>query len=192
MPQLLKPATLEPVLHTKKSHHNEKAMHLNKRKTCTAAKTQNRQKQKQTLPPKQKKHLYIDVDSSFIHCQVLEAIKMSLSRWINKQTVVHPTSGILFTDKKKCAIWPWKDMLLLSCFSRVRLYATHRQQPTRLSCPWDSPGKNNGVGCQFLLQYMKVKSESEVAQSCPTLSDPMDCSPTGSSIHGIFEARVLE
>ena len=83
-------------------------------------------------------------------------------------------------------------MLLLSCFSRVRLCATHRQQPTRLSCPWDSPGKNNGVGCQFLLQYMKVKSESEVAQSCPTLSDPMDCSPTGSSVHGIFEARVLE
>ena len=62
----------------------------------------------------------------------------------------------------------------------------HRQQPTRLPCPWDSPGKNTGVGCHFLLQCMKVKSESEVAQSCPTLSDPMDCSPPGSSIHGIF------
>ena len=58
--------------------------------------------------------------------------------------------------------------------------------------PWDSPGKNTGVGCHFLLQYMKVKSESEVAQSCPTLSDPMDCSLTGSSVHGIFQARVLE
>ena len=58
--------------------------------------------------------------------------------------------------------------------------------------PWDSPGKNTGVGCQFLLQCMKVKSESEVAQSCPTLSDPMDCSPPGSSAHGIFQARVLE
>ena len=68
----------------------------------------------------------------------------------------------------------------------------HRQQPTRLPCPWDSPGKNNGVGCQFLLQCMKVKSESEVAQSCLTLSDPMECSPTGSSIHGIFQARILE
>ena len=68
----------------------------------------------------------------------------------------------------------------------------HRQQPTRLPCPWDSPGKNTGVGCHFLLQCMKVKSESEVVQSCPTLSDPMDCSLSGSSIHGIFQARVLE
>ena len=68
----------------------------------------------------------------------------------------------------------------------------HRQQPARLPCPWDSPGKNTGVGCHFLLQCMKVKSESEVAQSCPTLSDPMDCSLPGSSFHGIFQARVLE
>ena len=68
----------------------------------------------------------------------------------------------------------------------------HRQQPTRLPCPWDSPGKNNGVGCHFLLQCMKVRSESEGVQSCPTLSDPIDCSPPGSSIHGIFQARVLE
>ena len=68
----------------------------------------------------------------------------------------------------------------------------HRQQPTRLLCPWDSPGKNIGVGCHFLLQCMKVKSESTVAQSCPTLSDPMDSSPPGSSVHGIFQARVLE
>ena len=68
----------------------------------------------------------------------------------------------------------------------------HRQQPTRLPRPWDSPGKNTAVGCHFLLQCRKVKSESEVAQSCPTLSDPMDCSPPGSSVHGIFQARVLE
>ena len=61
----------------------------------------------------------------------------------------------------------------------------HRRQPTRLPRPWDSPGKNNGVGCHFLLQFMKVKCESEVAQSCLTLSDPMDCSLTGSSVHGI-------
>ena len=60
----------------------------------------------------------------------------------------------------------------------------HRRQPTRLRCPWDSPGKNTGMGCHFLLQWVKVKSESEVAQSCPTLSDPMDCSPPGSSVHG--------
>ena len=65
----------------------------------------------------------------------------------------------------------------------------HIRQPTRLPRPWDSPGKDTGVGCHFLLQYMKVKSESEVAQLCPTLSDPMDCSLPGSSVHGIFQAR---
>ena len=86
-------------------------------------------------------------------------------------------------------------LLLLSRFvasvvsDSVRL---HRRQPTRLPCPWDSPGKNTGVGCHFLLQCMKVKSQSEVAQSCPTLRNPMDCSLPGSSIHGIFQARVLE
>ena len=68
----------------------------------------------------------------------------------------------------------------------------HRQQPTRLPHPWDSLGKNTGVGCHFLLQCMKVKSESEVAQLCLTLSDPMDYSLPGSSIHVIFQARVLE
>ena len=68
----------------------------------------------------------------------------------------------------------------------------HRRQPTRLPRPWDSPGENTGVGCHFRLQCMKVKGESDVAQSCPTLHDPMDCSPPGSSAHGIFQARVLE
>ena len=68
----------------------------------------------------------------------------------------------------------------------------HRRQSTRLPRPWDSPGKNTGVGCHFLLQCMKVKSESEVAQSCPILRDPMDRSLPGSSVHGIFQARVLE
>ena len=67
-----------------------------------------------------------------------------------------------------------------------------RWQPTRLPRPWDSPGKNTGVDCHFLLQCMKVKSEREVTQSCPTLSDPMDCSPPGSSVHGICQSRVLE
>ena len=68
----------------------------------------------------------------------------------------------------------------------------HRQQPTRLPHPWDSPGKNTGVGCHFLLPCMKVKSENEVAQSCQTLRDPMDCNLPDFSIHGIFQARVLE
>ena len=68
----------------------------------------------------------------------------------------------------------------------------HRQHPTRLPRPWDSPGKNTGVGCHFLLQCMKVKSESKVAQSCLTLWDPTDSSPPGSPVPGIFQARVLE
>ena len=84
-------------------------------------------------------------------------------------------------------------MLLLSHFSHVRLCVTlqmaaHQAPP----CPWDSPNKNTGMGCHFLLQRMKGKSESEVAQSCPTPSNPMDCSLPGFSVHGIFQARVLE
>ena len=67
-----------------------------------------------------------------------------------------------------------------------------RRQPIRLPRPWDSPGKNTRVGCHFLLQCMKVKSENEVAQSCPTLCDPMDCNLSGSSVHEIFQAKVLE
>ena len=82
------------------------------------------------------------------------------------------------------------------CFQVTSVLSTsvrpHRRQPTRLPHPWDSPGKNTGMGCHFLLQCRKVKSESEVAQSCPTRSDPMDCSLPGSSIQGIFQARVLE
>ena len=83
-------------------------------------------------------------------------------------------------------------LLLLSHFSCVRLCATPSMAATRIPRPWDSPGKNTGVGCHFLLQCMKVKSESEVAQSCPTHSDPMGCSLPGSSVHGICQARVLE
>ena len=66
--------------------------------------------------------------------------------------------------------------------------AAHQAPPG----PWDSPGENTEVGCHFLLQCMKVKIEREVVQSCPTPSDPMDCSIPGSSVHGIFQARVLE
>ena len=83
-------------------------------------------------------------------------------------------------------------LLLLSCFSVSNSVRPQRWQPTRLHRPWDSPDKNTGVDCHFLLQGMKVKSESEVAQSCPTPSNPLDCSPPGSSVHGIFQARVLE
>ena len=83
-------------------------------------------------------------------------------------------------------------LLLLSHFIVSDSVRPHRWQPTRLRHPWDSPGKNPGVGCHSLLQCMKVKRQSEVAQSCPTLCDPMECSLPGSSIHGIFQARVLE
>ena len=76
--------------------------------------------------------------------------------------------------------------------SRVQLLATPWTAAHQAPRPWDSPGKNTGVGCHFLLQCMKVKSESEVPQSCLTLSNPMDCSLPGSSVHGIFLARVLE
>ena len=83
-------------------------------------------------------------------------------------------------------------LLLLSCSVVSNSVRPQRRQPTRLPRPWDSPGKNTGVGCHFLLQCMTVKSEREVAQSCPTLSHPMDCSLPDFSIHGIFQARVLE
>ena len=82
--------------------------------------------------------------------------------------------------------WKWSHSVMSNSFW------PHGLQPTRLFRPWDSPGKNTGVGCHFLLQCMKVKSENEVAQSCPTPSDPMDCSLPGSSVHGIFQARVLQ
>ena len=85
-------------------------------------------------------------------------------------------------------------VMLLSCCYVTSIVSDsalpHRQQSTRLPCPWDSPGKNTGVGCHFPLQCMKVKVK--VTQSCPTLSDPMDRSLPGSSVHGIFQARVLE
>ena len=88
--------------------------------------------------------------------------------------------------------WGWSSQPLPLASVMPNSVRPHRQQTTWLLRPWDSPGKNTGVGCHFFLQCMKVKSESEVAQSYLTLSDPMDCSLPGSSIHGIFQARVLK
>ena len=99
------------------------------------------------------------------------------------------TSNIVHVKRKECIPEESAAAVTSVVSDSVR---PHRQQPTRLHCPRDSPGKNIGVGCHFLLQCMKVKSEREVAQSCLTLSDPMDCSLPGSSVHGIFQARVLE
>ena len=95
-----------------------------------------------------------------------------------------------------CLSYPIPPLCCCSCCKVASVVSDsvrpHRRQPTRLPPPGDSPGKNTRVGCHFLLHCMKVRSESEVAQSCPTLRDPMDCSLPGSSIHGIFQARVLE
>ena len=82
-------------------------------------------------------------------------------------------------------------LLLLSLFSCVRLCATPQTAPYQAPRPWNFPGKNTGVGCHFILQCMKVKSESEVAQSCSTLREPMDYNPPGSSVHGILQVKVL-
>ena len=90
------------------------------------------------------------------------------------------------------SLWTSPTIAAAAAAKSLQSVRPHRRQPTRLPYPWDSPGKNTGMGCHFLLQCIKVKSESEVTQSCPTLRDPMDCSLAGSSIHGIFQARVLE
>ena len=103
---------------------------------------------------------------------------------LTRQTFVGKVTSLLFNVLSAAAA----AKSLQSCPT----LQPHRWQPTRLLCPWDSPSKSTGVGCHCLLQCMKVKSESEVAQSCLTLSNTMDCSPPGSSVHGIFQARVLE
>ena len=111
------------------------------------------------------------------------ALEFSYTTWGN-------VNGTVFSKKNFCSFIKKVNVYMLYMLqSSVQL---HKWQPTRLPRPWDSPGKNTGVGCHFLLHCMKVKSESEVAQSCPTLSNPMDCSLPGSSAHEIFQARVLE
>ena len=135
--------------------------------------------------------------------------KIDLRFWRNFQTVFH-TSYMFLSAYQQCmsvqflyiliSIWCRHHICLCLSFWYYYYVASvvsdsvrpHRQQLTRLRHPWDSPGKNTGVDCHFLLQCMKVKSESEVAQSCPTLRNPMDCSLPGSPYHGIFQARVLE
>ena len=93
-------------------------------------------------------------------------------------------------------IRPFSSKVLeAKCFTLITAAIAKSLQSCLTLCdphPWDSPGKNTGVGCHFLLQHIKVKSESEVTQSCLTLRDPMDCSLPVSSVHGIFQARVLE
>ena len=106
---------------------------------------------------------------------------------------IHQTNGNS-SELSPCLYYPFCCCCCCCCVASVvsNSVRPHRRQPTRLLCPWDSPGKNTGMGCHFLLQCMKVKSESEseLTQSCPTLCDPMDCCPSGSSVHRIFQARV--
>src|SRR5574340_24582 len=101
---------------------------------------------------------------------------------IKRKLILEPLSRFFFSSRRRHtrSFGDWSSDV---CSSDLR------RQPTRLPHPWDSPGKNTGVGCHFLIQCMKVKSESEVAQSCPTLRDPMECSPPVSSVQGIFQAR---
>ena len=111
-----------------------------------------------------------------------------LGSWFKRQNV----SSTVDLLSQKLYLSKILLLLLLSRFSCVWLCVTPLMAAHQAPRPWDSPSKNTGVGCHFLLQCMKVKSESEVAQVCPTLSNPMDCSLPGSSVHGIFQARVLE
>ena len=111
------------------------------------------------------------------------SLKVSLKKLSQRETSRGKGQSLWKTPYVKRCKNPAAAKSLQSCPT----LRPHRRQPTRLCHPWDSPGKNTGVSCHFLLQCMKVKSESEVAQSCPTLSDPMDCSLPGSSTHGIFQ-----
>ena len=135
--------------------------------------------------------------SSFAHMQVFLWVMyhagIQRSIWISSNEVNE--TGAYYTEwskpEEKTPIQYTAAKSLQSCPTLIDV-RPHRQQPTRLRDPWDSPGKNTGVGCHFFLQWMKVKSKSEVAQSCTTRCDPMDCSLPGSSIHWSFQARVLE
>ena len=117
--------------------------------------------------------------------------QQALKKFLRVQSKLKYPRGLRITYylPPRCIVVTVAAAKLLQSCPTVR---PHRWQPTRLRRPWDSPGKNTGEGCHSLLQCMKVKSESEVAQSCPTLSDPLDYSLPGSSVHGIFQARVLE
>ena len=126
---------------------------------------------------------------SFINVNV-KVLNKTSSRWIQHSIIKMDIIPTLVSPKEYKYILPLENLfmlqmllLLLSHFSCVRLCATHRWQTTRLPRPWDSPDKNTGVGCHFLFQCMKMKSESH---------EPRDCSLPGSSVHGIFQARVLE
>ena len=115
-------------------------------------------------------------------------VESVLMRWMKLEPIIQSE----VSQKEKHQYSMLLLLLLLSRFSRVRLCVTPETAAHQAPHPWDFPGKNTGVGCHFLLQCMKVKSESKVAQSCPIVSDPMDSSPPGSPIHGTLQARAPE
>ena len=138
-----------------------------------------------------------------VACQAPLSMGLSMQEYWNELSCPPPRDLLDPEIKPTCLMSPtpaggvFTTSTTCSCCCQVASVVSdsvrpHRRQPTRLPHPWDSPGKNIGMGCHFLLQCMKVKSERQVAQSCPTLCDPMDCSLPGSSVHGIFQARVLE
>ena len=125
-------------------------------------------------------------------------VKLTLYIHINILTCLCIYTVIYYIIYRLCYVtlfhyaFPYIDAAAAKSLQSCLTVRPHRWQPTRLPCSWDSPSKNTGVGCHFLLQCLKVKSESEVAQSWPTLCDPTDYSLPGSTIHGIFQARILE
>ena len=120
-------------------------------------------------------------ENTGVHCHAL----LEGSSQPRDQIQVSQLTGIFFTI--------WVSTYCCCCITSVVSDSVqpHRQQPIRFPCPWDFPGRNTGVGCLFLLQCMKVKREREVTQSCLTPSNPMDHSPPGSSLHGIFHQYLL-
>ena len=146
--------------------------------------------QRQWLPNNNRDTFFGRYDMWRILCLVLKWKLITITKKQNKTSNPKTKQNIHSFDS-----YPKGSLYLYAAAKSLQSCPTvqpHRRQPTRLPRPWDSPGKNTGVGCHFLLQCMKVKSQSEVAQLCLTLSDPMDCSVPGSSAHGIFQARILE
>ena len=142
-----------------------------------------------------------NIDKLWLYSEQRNKLLMYATTWVNHKIIIFSERSHIIDTKESIlqdlfACNPRTGMLLLllllSHFSCVQLCATQQTAAHQAPLSLGSPGKNTGVGCHFLLQCMKVKSESEVTQSCPTLRNPVDYSPPGSSIHGIFQARVLE
>ena len=137
--------------------------------------------------------IYLTIHS----CCVVRSVGFYIFMWWHISPMIVSYKYYIFHCPKKSSVFCLVILFCCCCCCWVASVVSnsvrlHRWKLTRLLYPWDSPGRSTGMGCHFLLQCMKVKSDSEVAQLCPAPSDPMDCSLPGSSVHGIFQARVLE